>query len=143
MFVDCVPSKDQRLRMGQKVRCKEGAEAMIDRVTADRVCLRIRQHNLWSFRWIERANAPKELTLILQHQKELKQYQFAVTADPILDSDDLIDSKSYQFDSIESFRIPLDALNGSAAAIDGVHIYVKPKGEDVGYALFKSLQAQH
>ena len=120
VFLNHVPSASYPFRIGQDVQCSDGV-GIVRRVTAHDICVKFTGNDgMVFFRWFERVRIPMELTLRFHHEKELKNYYFAVSVDG-KDSSNLSEK---EFDDINTFKLSCGSLNINEG--DPVFVYAKP-----------------
>ena len=132
IFIDEVSSKDYQFRVGQAVRYNERDEGVIAQLTANEICIKVGDENMFSFRWISRSMAPKEVTLIFKDQVFFCDFEFKTDIDPS-------SSATYDFSSIDKFAIPCREISENQSLWRTIRISAKPRTGDCEWTQIREI----
>ena len=130
---------DDTLRIGQEVQGNNGLFGTISQMTADKICVKTENDGMYQFRWIERMNAAKEITIAIQHKEDLKDHVFVVTVDQRGETVDYSKMEKHSFSKIDDFSIPLREMLFAHSKLFSIDIYAKPKGTNYEWTRIKSI----
>ena len=136
IFVDKIPSKTYSFRIGQQLQSNDDSEVVITRMTDEAICIKYTKGSMYSFRWIQRKLAPKEVTLVFRNEYALDKYQFTVTVGGATPSKDLSADEMYSVSKVSQFVIPKKQTESDSVSIG---IYVKPKNGDFEWVAVKTI----
>ena len=118
-------------------------QGVVSRVTADKICVKIGEDDLFAFQWIEKQDIWSKIKLVsMENENEISEFEFAARAGGKDDTENVSNLNLFTFGNVDDFKIASNLLVATSSSVNVVYIYAKPKGKELGYHRIKTIEHQ-
>lgn len=138
--VAVIPDTDLKATKFEIKVDEKWVEGVVSRETAEKVCVKWNNADIIYYRWIPRDQIPMNIRFKMEHQNQISQHIFSVSAGTDGAAALFPQSIEFMFDVNEDFIIPLSRVIACCTRPDTVSIYAKPNKGKHDFDLIKRIQ---